>query len=361
MRAAWMMLGVLWLGCSVQLTEVPCLDDLQCLEAEHCGPEAVCVEGARTAQMLGESCRAAVRSAAAHASECLNGAEEDFVRLLGPDAVCVSVEASVAAGRQVFRPELFGECVRGLQRRACGELDPELPSRETLLQGCPAFEPQVAEGAACTNTADCQGGWCSTTEVCPGVCRAFIPLGEACTSQDRCQRGSSCAGGVCRRDAAVGERCGGGVLCESGADTHCENGWCVEHRKQGACDNHDQCSLRYRCVKTQPALGNSSPKECRPAQALGEACEPGAESCGRLSFCHTGTRTCRSWPTPNESCDASNYMGESVFCLEGSCNHISVSPMCVGPDPVGETCVRSLECGPSGTCRDFRCVPLWCG
>ncbi|WNZ62485.1 hypothetical protein QEG98_01135 [Myxococcus sp. MxC21-1] len=363
MRAVWMMLGVLWLGCSVQLTGAPCLDDLNCLEAEHCGPESVCVKGARTAQMLGESCHAAMRSIAARVSECLSGSVEDVIKVIGPTDVCRSVEASVAAGRQVFRPEAFGACVRYLrQDRPCGELSLEMLAQGSLLEGCEAFAPQVAKGGACGNSADCQDGWCSATEACPGVCRPFIPFGEACAaSGDPCQRGSSCEGDICRRYVGEGERCGLGGQCELDSNTYCHDGRCVKRRTEGACEEDEQCSLRYRCVKTHPELGGSSPKECRPVKAPEEACEPDVGGCELFSYCDRGTRRCRSWPGLGAQCGNLSDTGEFVFCLESRCDPFRLNPVCEGFAPVGGWCMTSVECGPSKACRDRRCVPQWCG
>jgi hypothetical protein len=360
MRAAWMMLGVLWLGCSVQLTGAPCADDLQCPAEQRCGAEAACVEGARTAELLGESCRMAVRAVAARASECIGGAAEDYVKVLGPEVVCQSVEASVAAGRQVFRPEEFGACLRGLRQTPCGNLDLEKVSLGTMLEGCPAFVPQVAAGGACANTADCQGGWCSATDVCPGVCRAFIPFSGACTEEDRCQEGSSCAGGVCRRNAGLEGICTAGVQCDPNSNTYCQDGRCVARKTSGSCTDDAQCALGFRCVKTAPALGNNSPRECRSAKGAGAACEPGAGECALFSYCDAGTRACRSWPGPGERCGDPNGAGEVTFCLESRCEIFGLPPVCLAYNPVGGGCLTSLDCGPSAACRKFRCVPLWC-
>lgn len=373
MRATWMLLGVLWLGCSVTLTPVPCQDDLHCLESQHCGTEAVCVEGVRTAQMVGESCRAAIWSVAAHASECLGGSVEGFGRLLGPNDVCTSVESSVASGRQVFRPEEFGACLRKLRSKPCGELSLDETNREgerrldafaqgTLLKDCPAFEPQVATGGTCANTADCQGGWCDITEGCSGMCRAYIPVSATCTSQDRCEKGSSCSGGRCLLDVESDGRCILGVKCSSGSDTHCENGRCIARRTEGPCVGDEQCSLRYRCARTQPPLGNDSPKECRPVKALGEACEPGALDCAPLSYCDVGSRSCRPAPGSSAPCGwLGGLSGEFVSCLESRCGNSGASIVCLPPAPAGDICGESRECGPTRFCRSGRCAPLWCG
>lgn len=370
MRAALMVLGVLWLGCSVQLSPVPCLDDLQCLPSQHCGLEAVCVDGARTAQMLGDSCKLAIRTVAAHASTCLGGSVEDFVRLLGPDEVCTSVEASVAAGRQVFRPEAFGSCVRKLLEKPCLELGRdgeetlegnertlEALAQGTLLEQCPAFEPLVPVGGTCASTADCQDGWCDASKTCPGVCRAFIPVSQECNNESRCQKDSSCALGRCVRDAGRGERCGLGVRCSSESDSSCEIPLCVERKRAGTCTKDTQCSLGYRCVKTQPLQGDDSPKECRAVKAIGDACEPGAGDCGLLSYCDPTSRTCRRSPGPLEPCGKIPGVGEYVDCLESRCD----GSVCQEPALTEEVCGESRDCGPSRACWKGHCINQWCG
>jgi hypothetical protein len=358
MRIAWVMVAVLGLGCSVQVTGAPCADDLQCPKQQHCAPEAACLDGARSEEMVAESCRQAVRAVAERVGECLGSGTEDVLKLLGPESVCASVEASVASGRQDFKPEEFGACVRNLRQTACGNLDFDKLSLGTMLDGCPAFAPQVSESGECANSADCQNGWCSATDKCPGVCHAFIPYSGACTNADRCQQGSTCSGSVCRRYVGLAGICSGGVPCDPNSNSYCLDGRCVERKTAGACTGNDECAARHACVKTQPAQGNNSPKECRPVKALNEPCEPGAGECATLSFCDAGTRTCISWPGPGERCGDPNGTGESALCLETRCDFFS--SVCLPYVDVGGGCFTSLDCGPSRSCRGFRCVPIWC-
>lgn|GEM_PF-1744001 len=371
MRSALMVLGVLWLGCSVQLSPVPCLDDLQCLPSQHCGLEAVCVDGVRTTQMLGDSCKLAIRTVAAHASTCLGGSVEDFVRLLGPDKVCTSVEASVAAGRQVFRPEAFGTCVRKLLEKPCldlgrdGEETAEKKERTlealaqgTLLEQCLAFEPQVAVGGACASTADCQDGWCDAAKACLGVCRAFSRVNETCKDPARCQKGSTCVVDRCLSDVGMGESCGGlWGRCSSESDASCENFLCVERKKEGTCTKDTQCSLGYRCVKTSPLRGEDSPMECRAVKAMGEACDPGAGDCALLSYCDPTSQTCRRAPGRLEPCGFIPGVGEYVDCLESRCD----GSVCQDPALTEGGCGESRDCGPSRACWKGHCINQWCG
>jgi hypothetical protein len=361
MRIAAMMVGVLWLGCSVQLAGAPCADDLQCPKEQRCAPEAVCVEGPRTAEMLEESCQRAVKVVAERVSECFGGTVENFLKVLGPEPVCQSVKASVEGARQAFHPEEFGACVRNLRQVPCGNLSLEKLSLGTLLEGCTALVPQVAAGQPCGNSSDCQGGWCSTAETCPGVCRAFIPYSGACTEGDQCQVGSTCSGGICRRYVGLGGICSATVQCDPNSGTYCQDGRCVEQKGAGApCNDTTECKPRSQCVKTQPAQGNNSPKECREVKALGEPCAPGAGECALLSYCDAGTRTCRSWPGPGERCADAEGTGEGSLCLESRCEFFGFPPVCVPYNPAGGGCLTSLDCGPTGACRKFRCTPNWC-
>lgn len=361
MRIAAVMLGVLWLGCSVQLAGAPCADDLQCPKEQRCGLEATCAEGPRTEALLEESCQLAVKAVAERVSECFGSAAENALKVLGPEVVCRSVQASVEGARQTFRPEEFGTCVRNLRQASCGNLGLEKLALGTLLEGCTALVPQVAEGQPCGNSADCQGGWCSTAETCPGVCRAFIPYSGACTDGDQCQPGSTCSGGVCRRYAGLGGICNAGVQCDPTSGAYCQEGRCVEQKSSGSpCMDIAECKVGHLCVKTQPAQGTNSPRECRAAKALGEPCELGAGECALFSYCDAGTRTCRSWPGPGERCADAEDTGEISLCLESRCELFGFPPVCLPYNPSGGGCLSSLDCGPAGACRKFRCTPSWC-
>lgn len=360
---AWMvgLLGVLWLGCSVEVVGAPCDDDLQCPVEQHCGPERTCEDGARTEDMLVESCRAALVELATRADACFGGTAEGYQRVVDPSRVCASVEASVREGRLEFLPGQLGACQRRLRELPCGQTSLALDG--FLLGECAAFVPRVEEGAACGSSAECGGGWCRTANTCPGTCARFIPFGAACTAADQCQPGSVCASGTCRRYAGPGEPCTAGVQCDPDTDTVCgAEGRCVERRQSGACTANAECATGYVCTRTQPAAKDQSPRECRPVKSLGDACEPGAQECELLHYCDAETRRCRPWPAVGSACGDVNNTGEFALCLGARCAFGSFFQLICQPYAApGEGCLSSLDCGPVAACRQSVCTPTWCG
>ena len=360
---AWMvgLLGLVWWGCSVQLTGAPCDDDLQCPAEQHCGLARACEEGARSQEMLVESCRTAVAELATRADTCFGGTTEGYLQAVDPTRVCQSVEASVGAGRLEFQPGQFGTCLRALRALPCGQIPLALDG--FLLGECAAFTPRVEEGAECGSSADCRGGWCKTTNACPGTCARFIPIGATCTATDRCQPGSLCASGMCRRYAGAGEACTVGVTCDPDSNSFCgPEGRCVERRTSGACTVSEACATGYVCARTQPSARDQSPLECRPVKRLDDPCEPGGLECELLHYCDAGTRRCRPWPTAGSACGDVNATGEFVLCTGARCGIGSLFQLICQPYVgLGEGCLSSLDCGPVAACRQGVCTPTWCG
>jgi hypothetical protein len=354
-------LGLVWLGCSVQVVGAPCDDDLQCPREQHCGPARTCEEGARTQDMLVESCRAALVELATRADACFGGTAEGYQQVVDPAVVCASVEAGVRAGRLEFVPDQLAACQRRLRELPCGEAARALDG--LLLDECAAFVPRVQDGAACGSTAECSGGWCKTANTCPGTCTRFIPVGGACTPESRCQPGSLCASGICRRDAGLGESCAAGVRCDPDSNTYCgPESRCVERRTSGACTRPEECAAGHVCARTQPELRDQSPRECRPVKSQGEECQPGAQECELLHYCDAGTRRCRPWPGAGSACGDVNDTGEFALCLGARCALGSFFQLICQPYLApGERCLSDLDCGGAAACRQGACTPTWCG
>lgn len=114
------------------------------------------------------------------------------------------------------------------------------------LDFCGECRPAVADGQACGAESETPVS-CGANASCEdGVCVARVPVGGACTPDDRCVLGAFCDDGVCRGPRYVGpgetcdqvnrcnykSHCAGGVcvedamLDESCADTECASGWC---------------------------------------------------------------------------------------------------------------------------------------
>jgi hypothetical protein len=368
MRARMMALAVLcaactvWSGCSVQTVGAPCEDDLQCPEGQQCGPEGTCLAGARSAEGYAEACSTMMGALARHtANECIGGAPEAFLVGLDADALCASMSRSVAEGKQRFVPEKFGQCVRNLRTAACADVTLEALTKGSLLDLCGAFEPQVAGAGACNNSADCTTGWCSTSGTCPGVCKPFVRAGAACTASDACEAGTSCVGGTCLALANVGQPCSTfGVQCA--ADAYCgPDNTCLARKTSGTCADLKECAPTYACARVSPQGGAGSPRECRPAAKLGDACTPGRFECGVLLYCDAGSNTCQMWPEAGQACGDVNKSGEFVLCLGAQCGLTSILTLACQPYAApGASCGSDYNCGPTGACRNGVCTPTWC-
>ncbi|MCP3140887.1 hypothetical protein [Pyxidicoccus xibeiensis] len=361
MRAGMVgLLGLLWLGCSVQVAGAPCNDDLQCPGQLHCGLERTCKEGARSQELLAESCRMAVEEMAMRADTCFGGTAEGYLHAVDPTQVCPSVEASVRAGRLEFQPSMFGTCLRSLRELPCGQVSMGLDG--FLLNECAAFVPRVEEGGECGNSAECNEGWCRTANTCPGTCARLIPAGRACTATDRCMPGSICVSGTCRQYPGAGEACTSDLKCNPDSNIVCgPEGRCVQRRTSGTCKANDDCATGYLCVRTQPAAKDKSPLECRPTKRLDEPCVPGARECELLHYCDSATSRCRPWPTQGSACGDVNGTDELVLCSGTLCFlGGGLQLICLAPAAPGEGCVFPQDCGPTAACRQNVCTPTWC-
>ncbi|MFY2564100.1 hypothetical protein ACN469_41300 [Corallococcus terminator] len=311
--------------------------------------------------MLAESCKEAAEQIAIHASKCLKGTVEGFRSVIAPTEACASIEASVAAGRQRFQPEKFGECVRAIQERDCEDIDPEHLAPGMLFEGCPAFAAQAELNSACASTADCGDGWCDLSAGCLGVCRAYASAGGACTTQDECAPGSYCFKDKCLAAAKEGESCNKTVKCESGLSLGCSGSEkCVKRKDSGPCKEDGECLAGSQCLSLQ----SSGNKECHPTKAPEDSCVVGTGECGAISFCDKGTNTCQQYPGPGKPCgyllDIPDVL---VTCLDSVCKFGTslIDGRCQTPFfPLGQRCNTNVECGRENACHNDICVRQWC-
>ncbi|WP_170300573.1 Dickkopf N-terminal cysteine-rich domain-containing protein [Myxococcus fulvus] len=312
--------------------------------------------------MLADSCLEAAEEIAIHASKCLKGTVEGFRSVIAPTTACASIEASVAAGRQRFLPEKFGECVRAIRERECEDVDPEHLEPGRLFEGCPAFTAQAELNSACASNADCTNGWCDLASGCLGLCRAYASTGGACTTLDECAPGSYCSNGLCIAAAKEGERCNETLKCTSGSKLGCAGSEvCVKRKDSGSCKEDWECLAGYQCV----SLLTSGNKECRPTKAHEESCVVGTGECGVISFCDKDTNTCQRYPGPGQPCGyLTDRTGELVRCLDSRCDvHLPEvrEGRCKLPFfALGDRCDTNVECGPENACRNKVCVRQWC-
>jgi hypothetical protein len=369
------LLALSLLGCSVATEGAACEDDLHCPAAQRCTREGACVEGARAAVHLEDSCLSLLDALARKAQSCLGGDAQALFRLVQAEELCGSVGAGVEAGRQEFLPAEHGQCLRDVRALPCGEVTLEALTQGRLLtRACGAFRPRTAEGQACTSTSDCQEGWCSTARqtcnasgqcttavACPGVCKRFAALQAPCSDLEQCQPGASCVSGRCQSYAGEGGSCFG-PQCDPRSDTFCGPGSTCTRRKGAgaACAAAAECAQGLACVREAPG---SDVRTCQPALALGAACTPGRGQCEATLHCDTTRLRCEVWPSLGGTCNVSPLNpGEPVYCVGSRCpvSFFNVPQTCVPFAGAGEACASALDCSPLSACRGGLCAPAWC-
>lgn len=256
---------------------------------------------------------------------------------------------SVGLGLQRYDPAAARRCVDRLAS-SCLDFD------DRSLNPCPeAFSGAVAAGGACWRDDECSADlWCDAEGqgVCPGTCRARLPLGSACAGSAQQQRCSgaglvgvpgcvepaslegqrSCydlrtaaaapSGAPCgfRRDEAAhvitSTGCASGLWCRRGPAGF-ENlaGTCLPLRAPGErCDANEgrSCPVDLHCTGRA-----GEPATCRavdPPRGAGTSCED--MPCDPGSFCDRATATCRPQWAAGQRCDP----GQDAQCASGLCS-----------------------------------------
>lgn len=120
-----------------------------------------------------------------------------------------SIKASVSSGRSVYHADRMGACLEKLRAASCESLRTASVGFSGNDDCEAAFEPKVAVGGSCGDSADCIGGWCEgARNGTLGKCVATKADGQPCVVSDECTSGS-CSGGSCGMPAA-----GASNLCE---------------------------------------------------------------------------------------------------------------------------------------------------
>lgn len=249
----------------------------------------------------------------------------------------------VASGRMEYDANAAGECIDYFSTSEC--------SLGVLFEGPPAceemFQGLVAEGQDCYREDECaEDLYCdSSSDNCPGRCRPYKALGQACLSSAECDPDvAECSwrDGVCVEKGDLGDICED-VDCKQGlrCDYDSYPAVCVRPGLEG-----DACTSDYDC---QGLLGCIQ-SICRGPAGLGETCYAG-EDYGDLMFaCDTGLHcdvdiiqretigTCR----PKKSAGA-----ECIFYFECVpyllCIGVEIDPVTQEPTP-GQ-CGQPLDAG----------------
>lgn len=303
----------------------------------------------------------------------------------GAQAEMAFLEKSVESGRLKFLASAGKTCLDALEQATC-------ETGESFFMACDfalMFEGAVKPGDECYDSLECgTEGHCVGDELlCPGTCKARIPVGGDCSgSDDRCVYGADCNDDdECEAYAKKGEPCGvecegglychrsdahpdgicaerGGVGAECESSSHCQgnlhcrssDGTCQQPIAQGgSCDPSDYgCANGLRCTVTS---GGSGAGTCEPYKQKGEACVPGNGDCRYPFTCSAETNTCIDPAGLGEPCGYNG--GEWVPCAEGSCSYMTNK--CEPLKKEGEDCnaytdfcENHLNCGEeSGKCE----------
>lgn len=218
-------------------------------------------------------------------------------------------------------PAALQACAEALRAQACPE---NLAAGNYVPQAC-ALPGTLAEGKACSSSAQCSSGVCARSGKACGVCAARRPAGSPCAQPTDCERGLSClpdtvegesrcvalgqAGAACRVIGGLSDclptlickagRCApalpGGAACDPSADEdpcdfwqglHCSNAGSCELFRVGSvgelCGDVGLCRGGARCY-------GPGPRRCVAAAPDGGAC--GSDRLGSGPGCDLGA-TC---------------------------------------------------------------------
>jgi hypothetical protein len=256
-----------------------------------------------------------------------------------PDkASCVSAldgleqaKADVQSGKTIFDGVAGAACLDAFDDYDC-RASTDFTGPEACEQ---TAKGTLADGAACSTSAQCVSGTCSyaavdcdrQTTCCPGTCaptRVIVAEGGACGGDSQaCDTGLYCdsltSPAVCKKRGALGATCGTFTSCLStltcvraaGATT----GTCTAYPKRGEpctasafsiCDDaHDFCD---------PAT-----TKCAARLAVGADCTAATEGCVRYAACDPTSHLCVKKPGLGQPCAEPGDCLGSLDCVNGTC------------------------------------------
>jgi hypothetical protein len=243
-------------------------------------------------------------------------------------------QASIAAGRIIYHPEKAQACLDALEVvLGCSVTNIFGAAAKAAENACKAaYEPTVADGAACYTSLECISQSCEIPFDCSMAC-----CEGKCASSTKAKVGESCANG---------ETCADGAYCEMdamGAPTTCA----AQAAEGQPCTSFDGCAVPSFCaLDFMTGMGT-----CVVPAAHGAACDPNAIfGCDRLDdYCDATSKTCLTSKLVGEAC-ADVPCVFSAECVNGTC---AKKPGEGGTcDPMGfSQCLGDLECEMGGTCE----------
>jgi len=186
------------------------------------------------------------------------------------------VERALEAGAVQWNPGAAGLCAQAVQTSCDFDVFTEGTCAEV-------FEGRLGEGARCFADQECDQGYCTHVEICPGACQGWALAGESCAER-WCAPGTFCNDALhCQAELAVGEPCDGygcgpGLSCGAplpGFAQACRKD--PPEAKEGEpCDSARLCALPLFCQTLVGGVFGDGGTCRRPAEP-GARCAAGGE------------------------------------------------------------------------------------
>jgi hypothetical protein len=244
---------------------------------------------------------------------------------------CTIAQNATGVGRTIADIEA---CAHALPSLSCADL-----VAHKMPAACQDKPGSVLNGAPCGASTQCQSTYCRLQSQC-GVCAPRQAVGAACTSNDQCEPGLTCASSLCVTPGELAQVCDEKDPCRD--DLYCSSGTgsgtgtCAIKVGAGkSCADTDKA-----CDILQGVGCNSTTKTCQTVRVAHRAescglvsgtlvlCEA-AGSCDGAAFPVAGT--CSPAAADGESCGAATTNNRSCLqpsgCVVGICR-LPVTPAC---------------------------------
>lgn len=278
---------------------------------------------------------------------------------------------SIAAGRVLFRPAHFDDCLNDIKAFGC-----EVRSRR-LPQSCKdAIAGQVALHQACSIDFDCAGdAYCDkglSTQTCPGSCASTQSESLPCNSSSECADHLECPspGTKCTTDLAEGDSCESSGVCPAGLVCHgpqgsrkCQSLGIYSAKLGDDCDAVGtlcQAGLVCESLNATSTMG-----KCKQPVAKDATCRRAQpEECPDGQYCKSADPSSNAKATPGQDGICADLPGDGASCATLSC---APGMVCVGPpdnanarfchalQSVGGSCDDAKECY-SANCEAGSCA-----
>lgn len=257
------------------------------------------------------------------------------------------LDDQVAAGRIAYDDAAMARCLADVRDLPCADLSTALLT--DVGRCADAIRGQVAAGAACDDSLECQAGlYCDTAAGCPGTCQPRVVAGAACTDAEACAAGLDCDT-TCQAYGRAGAACGdtGLPACAFGFECDGAPGVCqpltFTAALGAACDpdTGSLCQAGLTCAVTDLQQRTYA---CQPMSAAGASCGrgipnpcPSGQTCVVASGQLTGT--CTAQGGAGQPCLSGVLFG----CAPGlDCD--SATSTCVVLVDNGESCTVADQC-----------------